>query len=210
MESSDAANETIRTIGLTQFKVAADGATYKRRVGTQEWRLADNTTTTTQATASAAAQAAASDGDNKHAEDQSAPIDLSLVRMDQAPGEPLHWLLYLAPENGAGRAMQVTGDAQLMRYVATAPPPTPAENVCATDSFHDAFILATALTPAQQQRVEAVAAAEAPPRAATRRDVTENCQGWAVRVVAKLADEGIVRREKVPQLTALLEPVRNW
>jgi hypothetical protein len=58
-------------------------------------------------------------------------------------------------------------------------------------SFLDSFTIAH-LTEAQAARVRHWATQEPPPSAPTLAAVTENCQGWVVRVVKRLIEEGIV------------------
>ena len=48
------------------------------------------------------------------------------------------------------------------------------------------------LSEEQERRVDEIARGETPPRAKSRREVKENCQGWTVRVLKRLVGEGIV------------------
>ncbi|QVM08115.1 hypothetical protein D8B26_002812 [Coccidioides posadasii str. Silveira] len=48
------------------------------------------------------------------------------------------------------------------------------------------------LTNEQATTVKQIAEQEAPPQAPSRKKVKEDCQGWAVRVLARLAENGIV------------------
>ena len=59
-------------------------------------------------------------------------------------------------------------------------------------------------------RVDEIARAEKPPSAPNRAAVTEHCQGWTVRVVRRLVEEGIVKRDGVVgMLEGYLDPIRN-
>lgn len=55
--------------------------------------------------------------------------------------------------------------------------------------------------------VKEVADSEPPPRAPDRQSVKENCQGWAVRVIEKLVERGIVPNEKLQMASSMMEPV---
>lgn len=65
------------------------------------------------------------------------------------------------------------------------------------------------LTPQMGEIVSKVAAAEPPPQAKSRKEVTENCQYWAIRVMKKLVDCGMVDPQKVIDCQKLVEPIRK-
>lgn len=54
-----------------------------------------------------------------------------------------------------------------------------------------------------------MAAAEPPPRAKSRKEVKENCQHWAIRVMKKLVELEMMDSQKVVDCEARLEPVRK-
>ncbi|KAK4212515.1 hypothetical protein QBC37DRAFT_191837 [Rhypophila decipiens] len=55
------------------------------------------------------------------------------------------------------------------------------------------------LTAAQLSHVDEVDRSEPPPRANSTAEVTENCQGWTIRVLVRLAAEGIVEESAVQE-----------
>jgi hypothetical protein len=48
---------------------------------------------------------------------------------------------------------------------------------------------------------------EPPPQAENRKSVTENCQGWTVRVIARLVKEKIVMAQKLEVAKSLMQAV---
>lgn len=54
-----------------------------------------------------------------------------------------------------------------------------------------------------------MAAAEPPPQAKSRKEVKENCQYWAIRVMKKLVELGMMDSQKVVDCQNLLEPLRK-
>lgn len=130
------------------------------------------------------------------------PLYLSLVHQKQGQGEPLHWLLFVARENKPGLVYQVKGDAEFMTYRPSNIP----INVLNSASFHNIYNLAV-ITEQQATVVKQVADNEHPPRAPNRQSVRENCQGWTVRVIAKLVERGIVPASKLNMARSMMEPV---
>lgn len=135
-------------------------------------------------------------------QDADSHLYLSLIHEKQNEGEPLHWSLYVAHENQPGHSYQVTGDAELMSYV----PSMDVVDATKSESFLTLYQLA-ALTEQQAMVVKEVADNEPPPRAVNRQAVVENCQGWAVRVIAKLVEKGIVLEGKLKMAVGMLESV---
>ncbi len=133
------------------------------------------------------------------------PLSLSVVVEHQAPGEPKHWsLLCHRGDDGRGRLLQVTGDAEHMHYAHEAD----ADKLGGGNgdlAWHQ--VLNGDVTAAQRATVEEVVGTEAPPQAPSRAAVTENCQGWVVRVLTRLAAEGIVEEDKVDKLREQMDPV---
>jgi hypothetical protein len=48
----------------------------------------------------------------------------------------------------------------------------------------------------------------APPQAADRASVTENCQGWVVRVLRELQAKNVVERKRVDEVASYVEPIQ--
>lgn len=71
------------------------------------------------------------------------------------------------------------------------------------------FVLVPKLTPELEDIVKVVAEAEPPPRAKSRKEVKENCQYWAIRVMKKLVELGMMESQKVVDCQNLLEPLRK-
>lgn len=60
-----------------------------------------------------------------------------------------------------------------------------------------------------EEIVRHVATAEPPPHAKSRKEVTENCQFWAIRVMRKLVERGLMDSQKVFDCHKLVEPIRK-
>ncbi|EEH33099.2 hypothetical protein PAAG_04152 [Paracoccidioides lutzii Pb01] len=73
-------------------------------------------------------------------------------------------------------------------------------------SFSNAYNLAV-VTDAQALIVKQVAENEPPPRAVNRQAVVENCQGWTIRVIAKLVARGIVDSAKLEMARSMVQPI---
>ncbi|CAG8289716.1 unnamed protein product [Penicillium olsonii] len=166
-----------------------EGRRFYRRKGTQEW---------TEDT---------SDPESIVPPAEFPHLYLYLVQEEQGPGEPNHWALFLADENEPdyGYVYQVTGDAEHMTYEPSA------EKVNVFDAGIASNVYTLAVVSEDQARaaklVKQIAEQEPPPRANDRNSVTENCQGWTMRVVAKLVDEGIVMSQKLEMARSMLQPV---
>jgi hypothetical protein len=132
----------------------------------------------------------------------SSSLYVSLVHQRQGPGEPSHWSLIVAPENKPGYVYQVKGDTENMRYQ----PSDTTINIMNSISFLNIYHLAP-VTEEQGIIVRQVAEQEPPPRATNRHSVTENCQGWTVRVIAKLVESGMVPIAKLEMARSMLQPV---
>lgn len=130
------------------------------------------------------------------------PCYLSLILEEQNPGEPNHWSLFVAREDMAGFAYAVTGDAEYMTYQ----PSKDAIKLWLSPSFLASYQLA-ALTEQQAMLVKDIAEHETPPRAINRQSVNENCQGWTVRVIAKLVESGVVPSAKLQMARSMMQPV---
>lgn len=132
---------------------------------------------------------------------------LSLVVENQAEGEPKHWSLFSHFPNdagsGSGQVWQVKGDAELMHYEHASD-----ADMLASECFAWHQVLNNNLGDAQLARVDEIARSEPAPRAASRAAVTEHCQGWTIRVLSRLAKEGIVEESAVIALRQYMDPIR--
>jgi hypothetical protein len=132
---------------------------------------------------------------------------LSLVLQNQLHGEPDHWSLFAhypdAMGNGTGQVWQVKGDPEFMRYM-----PRSNVDILNSGSYKGIVILNENLSDAQYAKVDQIARTEPPPRADRHGAVTENCQGWTIRVLWRLADEGIVKEAMVSKLEKDMDPIK--
>lgn len=173
----------IKTIGLREV-CEINGQTFSRRAGTERWTKHKPETL------------------NPPPQDEQSPLHLSLVLEAQGPDEPFHWSLLVAHENKPGFLYHVTGDAEYMTYEPSDGP----TDIVNSESFSTIYHLAE-LTEEQALLVKEIAEMEPPPRAPDRRSATENCQGWAVRVIGRLVEKGVVQRAKLDMARAMLLPV---
>lgn len=134
-------------------------------------------------------------------EDEQPPVFLHLVLENQAEGEPKHWYLFVAPEGKAGSVYQVTGDATFMHYEVQHD-----SSRLTSESYDTSYILAR-LDEGQENVVRSCAESEAPPRAENRASVTENCQGWTIRVLRRLQQEDIVPVKWISFAEGIKQPV---
>ncbi|KAL5356267.1 hypothetical protein BJX96DRAFT_142567 [Aspergillus floccosus] len=79
-------------------------------------------------------------------------------------------------------------------------------NIVNLEAFFDIYHLASA-SEDQVATLRQIVASEPPPRAESRALVMENCQGWAVRVVSRLVERGIVQVQKLEMARSMLESV---
>lgn len=135
-------------------------------------------------------------------QDDQPPLYLSLVLEAQGPEEPFHWSLLVAHENQPGFLYQVTGDAEYMTYEPSDGPTDIVNSECFSNIYHLAE-----LTEDQALLVKQIAELEPPPGAPDRRSATENCQGWAVRVIARLVETEVVQQAKLDMAREMLQPV---
>ncbi|KAL1868423.1 hypothetical protein VTK73DRAFT_3689 [Phialemonium thermophilum] len=132
-------------------------------------------------------------------------MQLYLAMENQAEGEPKHWSLTAC--NGfdgetRGYVWQVTGDALMMHQQHFV-----ADDVLTSSSLERFVVLQENLTQDQVAIVDRIARSEPPPSAPDARSITENCQGWTVRVLRRLQAEGIVARSVVDEMELLVEPI---
>ncbi|KAJ5338315.1 hypothetical protein N7452_005043 [Penicillium brevicompactum] len=166
-----------------------EGNRFYRKKGTQEW---------TEDT---------SDPESIKPPAESPHLYLYLVQEEQGAGEPNHWALFLADENEPdyGYVYQVTGKAEDMVYEPSA------EKVNLFDAGITSNVYNLAVVSKEQAKaallVKHTAEQEPPPRANDRKSATESCQGWTMRVISKLVDEGIVMSQKLEMARSMLQPV---
>ncbi|EEQ88672.1 uncharacterized protein BDCG_03792 [Blastomyces dermatitidis ER-3] len=181
MSNYPPAGTPFKSVGFSEYCVF-NGREFRRKRGTQQWieseELEGNLPTLDRA------------------------LRLSLVQENQADDEPQHWSLFVARENEPGPVYQVKGDAECMSYQ---PSPGPT-NILQSASFSNAYNLAV-VTDAQALIVKQVAENEPPPRAVNRQAVVENCQGWTIRVIAKLVARGIVDSAKLEMARSMVQPI---
>ncbi|PGH31698.1 hypothetical protein GX50_05538 [[Emmonsia] crescens] len=172
----------ISRIGVSEF-CEVNGRQFKRKRGVQEWTEIFD-----------------SGGLAKDTEQTS--LCVSLVQHTQAPGEPLHWSLFVTREGKAGWVYQVKGDAEFMNY-------QPSDNqidITMSETFLNMYNLAT-VTEEQATIVKEIAEQEPPPRAPSRAAVIEDFQGWTVRVIAKLVERGIVESSKLNMTRSMVQQI---
>ena len=156
--------------------------------------------------------------DVRTAGSRSKEVQLSLIQFTQLPDEPLHWALFLGIEGCPGERFQVTGDAECMHYehveLGSGAGLESAVDVTTLEGFLTAYTLASFPMPSQKydeneavKVVKEIVWNEPAPRAASRKDVRENCQGWAVRVLQRLMERGLVEERKVSMVKGLMQPV---
>ncbi|KAL9110169.1 MAG: hypothetical protein Q9227_005229 [Pyrenula ochraceoflavens] len=173
------AQASISRVGMTEF-TQIQGVSHKRRVGTTEWVRVGSPPPP----------------ETEH-------LSLMLVRERQAPDKPFHWSLCLAPEGKEGEKFQVRGDWTAMHYAHESN-----INIFNSQTFElqDSFIIGR---PDQQQcaRILHWVNHEPPPSAQTQADAQENCQGWTLRVIARLVAEEVVESRWRDYFYGLLEPL---
>ncbi|EYE90167.1 uncharacterized protein EURHEDRAFT_382226 [Aspergillus ruber CBS 135680] len=183
----------IQAIGLREI-CQVNNHHFRRLRGTDTW-----IEYTPQLTSTSTAQESKSVQSEK---ESVSPIYLSISLESQTPTEPNHWSLFLARENAPGKLYQVTGDAESMAYE----PSVQAVDITRAENFYTLYQLVE-VSEEQAGIVREIAEGEMPPKAENRAAVRENCQGWCVRVLGRLAGRGIVGREKVEMAKGLMEPV---
>lgn len=127
---------------------------------------------------------------------------LLLVRQRQAEGEPRHWSLFLSRENQAGTVYQVKGDATYMRFDHAAN-----VNILNSTSLLDSYIICDNMTESSIAWLQRIVQEELPPNAPNRREVKENCQGWTLRVLSKLARYGVINAGWVESARGMMDQV---
>jgi hypothetical protein len=136
----------------------------------------------------------------------SAPVQqnrsLYLVLQNQAPGEPKHWSLFVSSEGERGDVYQVKGDAEMMAHQHKK-----SVDIFRSASFHTSYTIVQDLPETSEAWVKYYAEHETPPSAPNRAAVRENCQGWSYRVLTKLSEQGIITKETLTSVEAMIEPI---
>ncbi|KAI1299418.1 hypothetical protein F5Y03DRAFT_249601 [Xylaria venustula] len=129
------------------------------------------------------------------------PVSLMLVREKQVVG-PYHWSLAVLPDGKPPTHIyQVTGDAEHMYYSHSLDAP---DNIFTSDAYYDSYDLGS-LDSDGLELLHQVVDRQPPPQAENRALVTENCQGWTMRVIRELRT--IVSADKVAMVEKLMEPL---
>jgi hypothetical protein len=89
-----------------------------------------------------------------------------------------------------------------MRYL-----PDINDNIIVSSTYKEGRTLNGNLTEDQRARIQYWAENTVPPSAPNAGAVTENCQHWAVRVLSRLQNEGIVTQGKVKEVAGLVQPL---
>lgn len=129
------------------------------------------------------------------------PLYLYVVQQLQAPGEPLHWALFVAKEQGSGTVYQVKGDNTFMQYRHASK-----VDLRNSQSFYNAYQMCE-INDNGIGWVKYHANHVPPPQAPNRASVTENCQTWVVRVLRELQTVNVVDEEAVDSIAAQVEPI---
>ncbi|KAH6973917.1 hypothetical protein EDB80DRAFT_595733 [Ilyonectria destructans] len=101
-----------------------------------------------------------------------------------------------------GQVWQVKGDAEHMRHQHS-----PNNDILDSASFAWHQVLNANLSDSQFARVDQISQAEPAPSAANRAAVTENCEGWVIRVLWCLVNEGRVEEGAVTMLQGYMDPI---
>jgi hypothetical protein len=203
-----------KRIGFTEF-LDAGSLTFKRRVGALPW-LPVSVSPAENVPSTATVDFARPDW-----------WTLFLVRFYQFPEEPLHWSLVISPTDDPGPLsapyvssvenqvlrrtfiLEVRGEPEQMFYNEV----KEYKHVSLLEDVHSIYELVKfgvdfAGTKEDTFDMVRSAAKETEcPKARNRREATENCQGWCVRVVERLVKKGVVSREKTQMMRDMLDSV---
>ncbi|PSN66345.1 hypothetical protein BS50DRAFT_412865 [Corynespora cassiicola Philippines] len=205
---SDADHTNIKTIGFTEF-LTKDEQTFKHRKGTVEWILVSEAPPAEPVKA-----------------DLASPewFTLHLCRFRQLPGEPLHWAIVLAPTNPKYSKQEPCTSCKKFCAASGFMRRTLIFEVCGDpvhmianwqyswgpvsllEDLEDAFELAK-IPISKERELKLLVNGIEPPKAQDPREVSENCQGWCVRVLEKMAEDGLVGKEKVGMARGMMQPI---
>lgn len=164
--------------GNWQYLMDGQTTTHRRRKGIEVWEAVDSAPA---------------------AEDV---YRICLVRQKQLGGGPLHWSLFIYKEGvNGGMVIQVKGDVLHMRHRHAQ-----GIDIFRSDSFRDHFDIGI-VTETQRNQIWTVAHQLAPPKADSQAQVVENCQGWTIRFVLWLVQQGIVNPTWIESLRNMMQPV---
>ncbi|KAI0554546.1 hypothetical protein F4679DRAFT_579569 [Xylaria curta] len=168
--------------GTREYCTSEDGRQWYRKLGTGAWKLHTP--------------------EQPPQDQQSSLPCLWLVRQRQPAGGPYHWLLVIASEEGGiGDLYQVKGDAIHMYHSHAK-----GKNVFISHTYHDSFKLGH-LDQSSRVLVDSCAKNQVPPAAKNAAMVTENCQGWTIRVLRDLEAKGVIHRGTADKFISTMEPV---
>lgn len=134
---------------------------------------------------------------------------LVVVAENQAPGEPKHWSLFTYKfqprdqDTAPGRVWQVTGDAEFMHFETREH-----DDLLNSASLSWYEVVNADLSDMEIAVVDKAVREETPPSAPSRAAVTENCQGWTMRVLMRLAASGVVKAEVFASLRDRMDPLK--
>lgn len=173
----------------TEFKTDQDGRNWRRKTRDTGWELLEDIRPSAQPLPS---------------RPNSTELRLLVVRENQAEGEPKHWYLCLCRDDDfCVRTFQVTGDATHMVLKTE----VNIDRLHAPD-YLTSYELKAGLLQEHVSLIESIVVSEPAPEAPNRRSVKENCQGWTLRVLARLADKDLVEAKDIDWLRKdWLEPV---
>ena len=81
-------------------------------------------------------------------------------------------------------------------------------NILASASLRKTVMLNHDITDRMHARIKEIASSEEPPHSTRGARIVENCQGWVLRVVARLVQEKIVREAKYNEIKLLQQPIK--
>lgn len=125
---------------------------------------------------------------------------LSIINKVQE--SPPHWCLFVAAKGQPGKVYEDSEDAEYMIYQ----PSTEPIDITKFTIFLTLYQLAV-MKEQQEMLVKQVADIGPPPQALNREPITDNCQGWVVRVITKLVERDIVPSSKLEMARSMMQPV---
>lgn len=80
-------------------------------------------------------------------------------------------------------------------------------DIMSAESFAWNQVMNSNVSDAQLTKIDKIARAEPPPRAESWASVTEHCQGWTIRVLRRLAEEGMAEETAISVLQKYMDPI---